>query len=109
MDTTETAAITVIASTISGILSSFATARKVRNEGDALVQGAISQRTQQLFDNLSEVMDRQQKEINELKAGRLQLEQVLSECHKQHQDTAKQYNEALKRLEQLENALRASL
>ena len=101
MDTTESitmAAVTLITNTLTAVFTSRAASNKMRKEGDALVSDAIAKRTQQLFDNLSSVMQGQQQEINSLKAS-------LQTCHEQHTEAMKQHNETLRRLEALEAKL----
>lgn len=95
MDTnhyTEVAIITTVMSTITGFISSWATAKKIRNEGDNIVNDAIAKRTQQLFDNLSKVVESQQSEIKEMKAS-------LLKCHEQHAQTMEEYNALLSTVE----------
>lgn len=104
MDTTESitmAAVTLITNAFTAIFTSRAASNKMRKEGDALVSDAIAKRTQQLFDNLSLVMQGQQQEINSLKAS-------LQTCHEQHNEAMVQHNQTLRRLEALEAKLSSS-
>jgi flagellar biosynthesis chaperone FliJ len=112
MNTNETFAITamtLVTNSLTALFTQRAVSRKTGKEADAIVSDALAKRTQQLFDNLSKVVEDQQKKIKAMEAS-------LENCHKQHAQGMAQYGETLKRLdtqreriETLEAALRSSL
>jgi cytochrome c556 len=111
MDTSESiimAAVTLITNTLTALFTNRAAEAKARKEADAIVSDSLTKRTQQLFDNISHVMEDQQKEINTLKASNAAIGASLETCHRQHNEAMVQYNETLRRLEALESALKCA-
>lgn len=105
LDTTESitmAAVTLITNAFTAVFTSRASANKMRKEGDALISDAIAKRTQQLFDNLSSVVQSQQVEIKSQQIEINGLKASLETCHQQHGEAMRQHNETLRRLEALE-------